>query len=48
VTNKHSKRPTGAHTPGSFGQLFVVATSRTEAEEVVQEAFARLWGGGPK
>jgi hypothetical protein len=25
------------------GQLYVVTTSRTEAEEVVQEAFARLW-----
>lgn len=26
------------------GQLFLVTTSRAEAEEVVQEAFARLWG----
>ncbi len=25
------------------GQLYVVTTSRAEAEEVVQEAFARLW-----
>jgi len=25
------------------GQLFVITTSRAEAEEVVQEAFARLW-----
>ena len=25
------------------GQLYVVTTSRTEAEEAVQEAFARLW-----
>ena len=29
--------------PRLVGQLFVVTTSRTEAEEVVQEAFARLW-----
>jgi RNA polymerase sigma-70 factor (ECF subfamily) len=29
--------------PRLVGQLFVVTTSRAEAEEVVQEAFARLW-----
>lgn len=29
--------------PRLVGQLFIVTTSRTEAEEVVQEAFARLW-----
>jgi len=30
--------------PRLVGQLFIVTTSRAEAEEVVQEAFARLWG----
>jgi RNA polymerase sigma-70 factor (ECF subfamily) len=30
--------------PRLVGQLSVVTTSRAEAEEVVQEAFARLWG----
>ena len=29
--------------PRLVGQLFVATTSRAEAEEVVQEAFARLW-----
>jgi hypothetical protein len=29
--------------PKLVGQLYVVTTSRAEAEEVVQEAFARLW-----
>ena len=29
--------------PRLVGQLYVVTTSRAEAEEVVQEAFARLW-----
>ena len=26
------------------GQLFLLTTNRAEAEDVVQEAFARLWG----
>lgn len=30
--------------PRLVGQLIVVTTSRAEAEDAVQEAFARLWG----
>jgi RNA polymerase sigma-70 factor, ECF subfamily len=29
--------------PALVGQLFLLTTNRAEAEEVVQEAFARLW-----
>jgi len=33
--------------PRLVGQLSVVTASSAEAEEVVQEAFARLWGRWP-